>query len=342
MVQIISIIKLKGCINARWILAFTFTVCGFIASNKASCQAVDSMATTDPKTGITVTNAGSPSEDSLHLPQSGPKPHLYRMNYYFTGGFVLAALAANVYAIPTIKDKPILTDAELAGADASSMSGFDKWALRQEYGEINKHDKASDYLLQGIIASTATLALDKNIRRDAIRLLALYVETHAVTFSLYNFSFFGPTFQNKYRPVVYYTDLPKDVRNSGNNRNSLYSGHTASATASTFFMAKVYNDYHPEFSFGKKYMFYGLACIPALAEGYYRMKALKHFPSDIMVGFVIGAVCGVAVPEMHRFKKQAIRWGVTETPVGPGLYLTWRPGDAKKMPAPSIGWLANR
>lgn len=293
-------------------------------------QVVDSsgkLPVLDTATGIIVTNAGPPAKDTLPLPQEGPKPHLYRMNYWFTGGFVAVATAANVYAIPNlIKAKKTITDEELAGLNPDALSGFDRWALRQEYSKIDRYDKNSDYVLQGIIAATATLALDKNIRRDALRLLFLYCETHAVTFSMYNFSFFGPSFQNKYRPVVYYTDLPTDVRNSGNNRNSLYSGHTASATASTFFMAKIYNDYHPEFSTGKKYMIYGLAAVPALLEGYYRMKALKHFPSDIMVGFIVGAVCGVAVPEMHRFKKQAIRWGVTGTPVGPGLCLTWTPG----------------
>lgn len=297
----------------------------------ARAQTFDSTATLpvlDTATGLIITNAGPPAKDSLPLPQTGPKPHLYRMNYWFTGGFVAAATAANIYAIPNlIKNKPELTADELAGANPSALSGFDRWALRQEYGKIDRYDKYSDYVLQGIIAATATLALDKNIRRDALRLLFLYCETHAVTFSMYNFSFLGPAFQNKYRPVVYYTDLPDEIRNSGNNRNSLYSGHTASAVASTFFMAKVYNDYHPEFSTGKKYLLYGLASLPALAEGYFRMKALKHFPSDIMVGFVVGAICGVAVPEMHRFKKQAIRWGVTGTPVGPGLCLVWRPGE---------------
>jgi len=277
-----------------------------------------------------------PGKDSaLPLPPPpGVHAHLYRMNYWVSGGFCLAATGANIYAINgLIRSKSDITPKELAGLNPDAMNGFERWALRQDPDRAEQLDKNSDYILQGIVLGTAALGFDKAIRKDALRLLMLYYETHAVTFTLYNFSFFGPSFQNKYRPIVYYNDLPVEARNGGNNKNSLYSGHTASAAASTFFMAKIFNDYHPEFSSGKKYLMYGLASIPPLIEGYYRMAALKHFPSDILIGFLIGATCGVAVPEMHRFKKQAIRFGVATTPVGPGLSVTWRPGQKKAMPS---------
>src|SRR5215217_4892313 len=100
----------------------------------ASAQTFDStskLPVLDTATGLIITNSGPPSKDTLPLPQTGPKPHLYRMNYWFTGGFVVAATAANIYAIPNvIKNKPELTDAELASVNRSALSGFDRWALR--------------------------------------------------------------------------------------------------------------------------------------------------------------------------------------------------------------------
>lgn len=297
----------------------------FAATAEAQVQPADTAGLVPAESQTAV----MPLKDSaLPLPPPpGVKAHLYRMNYWVSGGFSLAATAANAYAIPNlIKSKSDLTDAELAGANPDALNDFERWALHQNPSNAERIDKSTDYLLQGIILSTAALGFDKAIRKDALRLLTLYVETHAVTFTIYNFSFFGPLFQNKLRPIVYYQDVDKEVRRSGNNKNSQYSGHTASAAASTFFMAKVFNDYHPEFSSGKKYLIYGLAAIPPLVEGYYRVKALKHFPSDVLIGFVIGATCGVAVPEMHRFKRQAIKYGVIATPVGPGLSVTWTPG----------------
>jgi membrane-associated phospholipid phosphatase len=66
-------------------------------------------------------------------------------------------------------------------------------------------------------------------------------------------------------------------------------------------------------------------------EGYFRVVALKHFPSDVLIGFVIGATCGVAVPEMHRFKRQAIRYSAIATPVGPGLSVSWTPEPKRRF-----------
>jgi membrane-associated phospholipid phosphatase len=289
----------------------------------------DSAASVTAKDSTVVVTA----KDSA-LPLANPpgvKPHLYRMNYWRSWGFTLAATAANIYAIPNlIHGKSQITDAELWGVNPDALNSIESWALHQNPATAEEIDRSTDYLLQGIILSTAALGFDKAIRKDALRLFTLFAETHAVTFSIYNFSFFGPTFQNKYRPIVYYTEVDDETRKEGNNKNSMYSGHTASAAASTFFMAKVYNDYHPEFSSGKKYMIYGLAAIPPLVEGYFRVKALKHFPSDVLMGFVIGATCGVLVPEAHRFKQQAVKYSLIATPAGPGFCLTWRPGVKEK------------
>jgi membrane-associated phospholipid phosphatase len=261
------------------------------------------------------------------------QPQLYRMNYWLSAGLSLASTAANIYAVPNIiKAKQPLSDAELAGLDKSTLSGFDRWALNQDPSKREINYQYSDYLLPAIIVSTGSLAFDKKIRRDWLRLLVLYYETHAITFNLYNFSFFGPAFQNKVRPFAYYDDYyTADERRGGNNRNSLYSGHTASAAAASFFLVKVYTDYHPEIG-NRKYLYYALATLPPLAEGYMRMKALAHFPSDIVVGLIIGATCGIVVPELHRYKQQGIKLGVAATPVGPGINLTWQPGLKNPKP----------
>jgi membrane-associated phospholipid phosphatase len=271
-------------------------------------------------------------------PPEGVKAHLYRMNYWVSGGFSALATGANIYAIPNlVYNKDTLTNAEIAGLNPDALNGFERWALKQDPSQAGNFDKTSDYILQGTVLLPALLGFEKSIRKDALRLLVMYYETHAVTFTLYNFSFFGPTFQNKYRPSTYYPEVPMEDRKSGNSKNSQYSGHTASAAAATFFLAKVYNDYHPEFSSGKKYMIYGLAAIPPLVQGYMRMKALKHFPSDILIGYIIGATCGIAVPEMHRFKSQAIKYSVIGTPVGPGLAVTWTPPGKNHTAVNTLG-----
>ena len=265
---------------------------------------------------------------------SGHTPHVYRMNYWVSGAFSLVATAADIYAIPNIiKAKEPLTDDELKGISTNTHNGFDEWALKQDPSKREEFYKASDYVLPAIIVSAAALGLDKNIRKDWARILMMYYEMHSVTFSMYNFSPFGPAFQNKIRPYSYYNYYTDDQRKTGNNRNSQSSGHTASAAAATFFMVKVYTDYHPEIG-RKKYLLYGLATIPPLVEGYLRMKALAHFPSDILIGLVVGGVCGVVVPDLHKFRRHNIRLGVITAPMGPGLSLSWQPNYERTRTSP--------
>ncbi len=68
-------------------------------------------------------------------------------------------------------------------------------------------------------------------------------------------------------------------------------------------MAKVYSDYHSELG-NKKYWIFAAAVIPPSLVGYYRFKAMKHFPTDILTGFVVGATAGILIPELHRIKNE--------------------------------------
>ena len=263
--------------------------------------------------------------DALALKTAHTKSHFYRMNYWVSASFCVVASVANVYAIPTIiKSKPDLTPQELQGINKNAVPAFDRWALNQDPSKRQMYLNAADYTLPVFILTPGLLAFDKSIRKDWARILLMYYEMHAVTFSLYNFSFFGPAFQNKYRPVTYYTQLPNAERMGGNNRNSMYSGHAATAVASTFFMVKVYSDYHPELKQGKKYLLYALATLPGFAMGYLRVSGMEHFPSDVMVGMTIGALCGIIVPELHHFKNNKVQLGMSSSPTGgAGLNMVW-------------------
>lgn len=251
--------------------------------------------------------------------------HPFKVNRWVSGGIVSVGLFSDYFLVPMIIHKKDLTDAELQGLNKDVyINSFDHWALTLDPSKRNSFRTYSDYTSEILYALPLSLAFDGYIRRDWINLVLLYLETHSITFSIYNLSFMGPTFQNKYRPIVYYDELPFDQRNWGNNRNSFYSGHVASSTAATFFMAKVYSDYHPELG-ANKYLLYGAAAIPPLFLGYLRVKSLDHFPSDVAVGFIVGAMCGILVPELHRLKDKPISVGAFSSPEGDGgICVQWR------------------
>jgi membrane-associated phospholipid phosphatase len=181
----------------------------------------------------------------------------------------------------------------------------------------------------GVITVLPTLLLfDKGVRNDWVDILLLYMETMSITSNIYAYSFLGPNFQGRLRPMVYYENLPMKIRKEGANRNSFYSGHVSSATAATIFMAKVYSDYHPEIG-NNKYLLYGAALIPPLILGYIRYKALYHFPSDILVGVGVGALCGILIPEFNLANTGNIKLSAFSSPAGTGLTALWQPNFLK-------------
>jgi hypothetical protein len=255
--------------------------------------------------------------------ENTPRTKVYHINRLTGGLIILGGLATDYPAIGRIKDKPNLTDAEISSLNPSVIDQFDQWALHQSSSNYMTYSRLSDEVEPPIfILLPAALALDKKIRKDWLDLLFMYCEGHVITFTFYNYSWFGPTFQNRYRPITYYTDLPMGDRTTGNNRNSEYSGHTASVAFTSFYVAKVYCDYHPDMG-ASKYLIYTAALIPPVAMGYLRVMALAHFPSDDLTGLAIGSLVGIILPELHKFKCPGINLGLMSIPGATGLDVCW-------------------
>jgi membrane-associated phospholipid phosphatase len=100
------------------------------------------------------------------------------------------------------------------------------------------------------------------------------------------------------RPFVYQHELSIEERMSTSARQSFWSGHTSQTATMCFLTAKLYADYHPD-SKWKPVMWTAAATIPA-ATGIFRMTAGKHFPTDVLVGYVTGAAIGFFIPRLHK------------------------------------------
>jgi hypothetical protein len=256
------------------------------------------------------------------------KIKVYRINYFVEGAIIAVGMAGDLVAIPRLKSKPSLTPDELTFANSDEqknlINSMDKWALHQPTADRTMWKHISDYGEIGIFILPSLLMIDKNIRKDWLHLLFMYVEGHTVTFTFYNYSPLGPWFQNRYRPAVYYPALGSEAQMNSNNRNSFYSGHVASCSYSTFFMVKVYCDYHPEIG-GMKYLLYLAASVPPLAIAYARIRSLDHFPSDVAVGFGLGAIIGIVVPALHKIPcSKYLSLGLSTSSDEVGLSLRWK------------------
>ena len=277
-------------------------------------------------------NTFSQSADSVVKTKIRTK--IYHVNYFVTGAIIGVGMVGDYFAISRLKSKPKLTSDELAFANTDQqknlINSIDRWALHQKSSDRTLYKKISDYGEIGIFLLPSLLIIDKNMRRDWLDLLLIYVEGHTITFSFYNYSPLGPTFVNRFRPFVYYPlngseGFSDDYRmNNNNTRNAFFSGHVGSCAYSTFFMVKVYCDYHPEIG-AAKYLLYLAASIPPLAIGYARIKSLDHFPSDVAVGFGLGAIIGIVVPALHKLKcSRYLSVGLSTSTDEVGVSVRWK------------------
>lgn len=224
---------------------------------------------------------------------------VYHLNYWISGGLVLTGAITSQIGLSRVNGKDGIEEDYLPTIVAKGIGKFDQWSLRQNTDKMREAAETSDKIFLGGIAMPLVLFLDKKIRKRWYDIGLMYAEAQMLNSNFYSWSPAGPTFVERYRPAVYYENLPLEERNYGRLRNSFYSGHTATVAVGTFFTAKVYSDYHPELG-AKKYILYGIALVPATLVGIYRIKALRHFPSDVVIGGIVGAGIGILIPELHR------------------------------------------
>jgi membrane-associated phospholipid phosphatase len=249
--------------------------------------------------------------------------HPYHVNYWITGSTIVAGLTLEKIGVAWISDKATITAGELDNLDRHDITPIDSWALHFDPAQRDYYGNTLSTELASIGAFLpAFTMLDGSIRHDWLDILLMYMQTQAITNNFYLYSPFGATFQNRFRPIVYYTDVSLADRTTSNNRNSLYSGHVSSVAAGSFFTAKVFCDYHPELG-NNKYLVYGAAAIPPLVMSYFRLRALEHFPTDMLVGFGVGAFFGIIIPELHRVQDKNLSFSMYSTSEATGVSMTW-------------------
>jgi membrane-associated phospholipid phosphatase len=80
---------------------------------------------------------------------------------------------------------------------------------------------------------------------------------------------------------------------------SFPSGHTSSAGAWSFALAHTWNLTHDAPGYVEALPYVGATGV-TVWTGVLRVRAHKHFPSDVLVGGLLGAGVGILVPELHR------------------------------------------
>ncbi|WP_157974532.1 phosphatase PAP2 family protein [Lewinella sp. IMCC34183] len=243
----------------------------------------------------------------------GDGPYYLSLRRELGVGTVAAGSALTGYLINQNIDEVALRELSLP-----KVPGFDESAL----GNVSSAAlSGSDIVAYGTVALPVTLLLDRRIRADAVKVGLLFVETMLLNQGLTDIV--KGTVQRP-RPYLYDPQLPADSQVDAYDRTSYFSAHTSNTAAASFFIGRVFADYHPDSPL-KPVVWTVSATLPAVA-GYLRVRAGQHFPSDVVTGYLVGAAIGYGIPALHR-RPVRVR-GVSLRPTGTGLYLCYTFGGA--------------
>ena len=228
----------------------------------------------------------------------------YHTRFAGDGPVILGEAAVSAFGLYRSQQRDGLSNAELAALNKNDIPKFDRFSAGY-FSQIAQ--TASDLLCYPtLVIAPGLLALNPAIRSHYGQVAALYVETVLAADALFTTSIGNIP---RYRPFLYGSE-GGDQRNGHIATNAFFAGHTAHTAAATFFAAKVFHDFNPD-SPAQPYVWGAAAVVPA-AVAYFRVKAGKHFLSDNIVGYAVGATMGVVVPHLHRV---ASRRGISLVPL---------------------------
>jgi membrane-associated phospholipid phosphatase len=226
---------------------------------------------------------------------------VYKMKYKIDIPITVGMFALNIYGFSRLNQKPTLDSLKVLALDQNDVWAFDRHVFNQSHPAPSSVYDIADYALWISYFSPALLFIDKKIRRDWLDITVLYLETQAINLNLYLWA--GPVFTERVRPLVYIDEASWDYKLGQETTDSFYSGHVAMTAGASFFIAKVLSDYHPELG-AKKWWLYGAALVPPAFVGYLRYRGFMHFPTDLLVGLVVGATVGVSGPQIHKIARR--------------------------------------
>lgn len=217
----------------------------------------------------------------------------YETSFKYDGPAVAAGLGLSYLGLTLVKNKSELTAAEVLNKSKEDVFFMDRFSAGY-YSE--KADKDSYIPFYGSFAVAPIVALiDKNQRSHYGQISVMFIETMSAAAASFTIA---AGLVERSRPLVYNTSIPVEERQDKDEQRSFFAGHTAATAAATFFAAKVFSDFNPDSKL-KPYVWTAAAIIPA-SVGYMRLKAGKHFLSDNLLGYGIGAACGILIPQLHK------------------------------------------
>ncbi len=191
-----------------------------------------------------------------------------------------------------------LTLADIAALNPDNLNRLDRSTA---YNYSTHAVTISNIAVGACIVGPGSLLLEKRVRSQLLTIGVMYAE--AGMFAAFLPSIAKGTVQRT-RPFVYNHNAPIEKKLEAEARRSFFSGHTCVAFTSAVFTASLFDAYFPQSN--HRTLVWGGSLVAAGLVGAMRIKAGAHFPSDVLVGALVGSAIGYTIPRLHRIRNERL------------------------------------
>jgi membrane-associated phospholipid phosphatase len=230
--------------------------------------------------------------------QNGP----FELSLGKEAAIISAGAVVGAAAFLIMSNNSTLTEDGVNSLSPDDVNSFDRIAVGPYQDDV-----LGDALLYSSFLLPVTFLTYEDTREDFGTLSLMYGEVILVNTAI-NGLVKGLTTRN--RPFVYDENSPADKKFEVGARHSFYSGHTSVTASNSFFTAKVFSEYLTD-NTAKVLIWSAAALIPAVT-GFSRVNTHNHFPTDVIVGYIVGAAIGYLIPELHEFENESSESVTTE------------------------------
>ena len=187
--------------------------------------------------------------------------------------------------------------ADIDALDINMVNRFDR-STAMRFSDSSA--SASDVFRDAIWAAPFALALSKQGRENGLSIALMYAQVFSLNGGV---TLFVKSAVGRFRPFAYNPEGPILEKLEDNTRRSFFSGHTSHVASLSFFTATVFSDLYPNSKF--KALVWGAAIAAPAVTAYLRVSAGRHFPTDVIAGYGVGALIGHLIPRLNRLSNNS-------------------------------------
>jgi len=230
--------------------------------------------------------------------------------YYFGAGIGL--LGADYYLLTK---QNVITEAEVLKLDPLNLTSFERGAVYNN-NQLSR-DISDQFRNFCLLFPLVTIASEKG-KSEFASISVMYLETLLINTAITSFSKVVVT---RVRPFLYNENIPISEKLNKDANHSFFSGHVSTVSAMSFFTASVLSDLHPDSKY--KWLWWtGAITLPGIAA-FTRYDAGRHFITDVLMGYGVGALIGYYIPKLHKIQSDKIRLDVIPTQSSVSLSLKY-------------------